>query len=644
MAQLKDLLVAGPSRFIGDMFGTNLQITKINAPTAAGGAAYGVGSAGQALCSNGTSVYWGYPTAGSQANLVTTANSVAYFTNTTGTFAAKPSANGVLYATSANGALQWGILPIAQGGTGKTSARDAANVLLNGLETGASTPVDADYYISQYVGGGTTTTTYHRRPMSALWSYIDGKITANRITTATQYGVAYYSSTTKITSTAAGTAGYPLIGAGSAAPIWYGGQVNTGTAAASWKTTFNGTTASTTTATGAVVISGGLGVGNRITASEINATRPMVVSAGKVYSNISGSNVLLPAKTSMLFSDGVAFATPGLTVANDVGWIRMLGTSEADGVLEIATGDDGGTANGEAIVARQYNTSNVITHEATLLAKQTGATSFPVSVTTPIVQATGTTNSTSSTTGTLIVSGGIGAAGGLAAGAAIGSALGPAGTAIGAVVGGLIGLFGGGSAGYAVGDATWSSDAYAKELAQQDKYKKKALGSIGPEGIVSSQYGTSMSDNVPTLLSPGEMVMNAKATQEHLPQLKAWNQDKVKHYSGGTTEDDIKNTLIKASEEQTKPMQVNPVESSMMGAGNMAIEPLTINPITINVSGTINLTGGGGTASLNIKDLINDNTFVSLLTRELERTMNHSFNAGETKSHMPFYIPPMSMA
>jgi hypothetical protein len=30
---------------------------------------------------------------------------------------------------------------------------------------------------------------------------------------------------------------------------------------------------------------------NRLTASEINATRPMVVSGGKVYSNISGSNV-----------------------------------------------------------------------------------------------------------------------------------------------------------------------------------------------------------------------------------------------------------------------------------------------------------------------------------------------------------------
>ena len=49
------------------------------------------------------------------------------------------------------------------------------NAAINLLGTGSSTPTDADYYISQYVGGGTTTTTYHRRPMSALWSYIKGK-------------------------------------------------------------------------------------------------------------------------------------------------------------------------------------------------------------------------------------------------------------------------------------------------------------------------------------------------------------------------------------------------------------------------------------------------------------------------------------
>lgn len=49
------------------------------------------------------------------------------------------------------------------------------SAMINKLSTGDSTPVDADYYVSQYVGGGTTTTSYHRRPMSALWNYIKGK-------------------------------------------------------------------------------------------------------------------------------------------------------------------------------------------------------------------------------------------------------------------------------------------------------------------------------------------------------------------------------------------------------------------------------------------------------------------------------------
>ena len=87
-------------------------------------------------------------------------------------------------ATQFNGPLNGnatnvtGTVAIANGGTGKTNGKDAANVLLNSLETGGSTPVDADYYISQYVNGGTTTTTYHRRPMSALLAYIKGKLAA----------------------------------------------------------------------------------------------------------------------------------------------------------------------------------------------------------------------------------------------------------------------------------------------------------------------------------------------------------------------------------------------------------------------------------------------------------------------------------
>lgn len=56
----------------------------------------------------------------------------------------------------------------------KTSA--GLSAAINLLNTGDSTPVDNDYFISQYVNGGTTTTSYHRRPISTLWSYIKGKI------------------------------------------------------------------------------------------------------------------------------------------------------------------------------------------------------------------------------------------------------------------------------------------------------------------------------------------------------------------------------------------------------------------------------------------------------------------------------------
>ena len=49
------------------------------------------------------------------------------------------------------------------------------STMINTLTTGDVAPHDNDYYISQFIGGGTTTTTYHRRPHSALWTYIKGK-------------------------------------------------------------------------------------------------------------------------------------------------------------------------------------------------------------------------------------------------------------------------------------------------------------------------------------------------------------------------------------------------------------------------------------------------------------------------------------
>lgn len=80
-----------------------------------------------------------------------------------------------------------GVLAVAKGGTGKTTAVNASNMFLNALSTDSSTPQDSDYYISQYAGGGTTYTTYHRRPVSALWDYIKGKISSVLGLTATAY-------------------------------------------------------------------------------------------------------------------------------------------------------------------------------------------------------------------------------------------------------------------------------------------------------------------------------------------------------------------------------------------------------------------------------------------------------------------------
>lgn len=89
--------------------------------------------------------------------------------------AAAFTGNGASITALNAGNISSGTLPVARGGTGQTTAENAANSLLNALTTGSSTPVDADYYISQWVGGGTTTTDYVRRPVSALWAYIKGK-------------------------------------------------------------------------------------------------------------------------------------------------------------------------------------------------------------------------------------------------------------------------------------------------------------------------------------------------------------------------------------------------------------------------------------------------------------------------------------
>ena len=64
------------------------------------------------------------------------------------------------------------------------------NTWINQLSTGDSVPVDADYFISQYVGGGTSTTTFHRRPISKIFDYVKGKLSISSSNNTAQWGSA----------------------------------------------------------------------------------------------------------------------------------------------------------------------------------------------------------------------------------------------------------------------------------------------------------------------------------------------------------------------------------------------------------------------------------------------------------------------
>lgn len=71
-------------------------------------------------------------------------------------------------------------LPISKGGTGKTTAQDAFDALVNGIALGSETPtlMDDDYWISQYANGNDQNINqkvYRRRKLSHLWNYIKTK-------------------------------------------------------------------------------------------------------------------------------------------------------------------------------------------------------------------------------------------------------------------------------------------------------------------------------------------------------------------------------------------------------------------------------------------------------------------------------------
>lgn len=58
MANIKDLIINGSTRIINTLYANNIKTNKIKIPTSNGSSTLGVGSNGQVVSSNGTTVFW----------------------------------------------------------------------------------------------------------------------------------------------------------------------------------------------------------------------------------------------------------------------------------------------------------------------------------------------------------------------------------------------------------------------------------------------------------------------------------------------------------------------------------------------------------------------------------------------------------
>ena len=99
--------------------------------------------------------------------------------------------SGAVFTDTTDLTSMTGTLSPEHGGTGNTTAKDAANGFINALDLGNTPPTDSDYFISQFAQGNgdrsshANANKYYRRSFSYLWSYISDKINSIFAATAT---------------------------------------------------------------------------------------------------------------------------------------------------------------------------------------------------------------------------------------------------------------------------------------------------------------------------------------------------------------------------------------------------------------------------------------------------------------------------
>lgn len=177
---------------------------------------YNLGSSSQKWNIYGTLT--GNASTATGANITSTTNAISIYSNTTGTFSSVASKNGALYATTANGTVTFGTLPVAQGGTNATSVTKFGIAYGNSSANGYTfTAAGSDGYILIGKGASTAPTWQQTLPVNHG---------GTGLTSWTQWGLVYASNSTtlaQVTAGAAGNANQPLISKGAAAPSWYSG-------------------------------------------------------------------------------------------------------------------------------------------------------------------------------------------------------------------------------------------------------------------------------------------------------------------------------------------------------------------------------------------------------------------------------------
>lgn len=115
---------------------------------------------------------------GAEVNSITGVKGNAESSYRTGNVNLTPANIGAAAAshTHGTGDITSGVLPIARGGTGQTTAKAAATSLLTSLDNGDTVMRDETLIVTSKYDG--TTDVWYKRPASLLWSYVKGKADA----------------------------------------------------------------------------------------------------------------------------------------------------------------------------------------------------------------------------------------------------------------------------------------------------------------------------------------------------------------------------------------------------------------------------------------------------------------------------------